>query len=42
MQNRNPQNFTKAIGQSHKKHELYSETVKYGPQYSFFENSICR
>ena len=25
---RNPQNFTKTIGQSHKKHDLYSETVK--------------
>ena len=31
MQNiKNPQNFTKAIYQSHNKHEIYSETVKYG------------
>ena len=30
MQKILPQISTKAIGQSHKKHELYSETIKHG------------
>ena len=37
---RNPQNFTNAIGQSNKNHELYSETLVYGYGASFFVSSI--